>query len=172
AAELAALPVDVMITWSTSAVLAAKRATTAIPIVMAAIGDPVAVGAVPNLARPGGNVTGFSTQNYELEAKRLELLREIAPTARRIVALGNRGNPYSVVAMKLVSELAAAAGLQLQAVEGDAAHGVADVLTILRESRPDAVLMLAIPAFFPYRREIAEFMTANRLPAVYPFAEF
>ena len=172
AAELAALPVDLIMTWGTPAVLAAKRASTTIPIVMAAIGDPVGVGAVRSLARPGSNVTGFSTQNYELEAKRLELLHEIAPAATRIVALGNRANPYSVLAMKLVSGLAAAARLELQAVEGDAAHGIDDVLTRLRETRPDAVLILAIPAFFSYRREIVEFMAANRLPAVYPFPEF
>lgn len=172
ASELAALPVDLMVTWGTPALLAAKRASTTIPIVMAGIGNPVAVGAVSNLARPGGNVTGFSTQNFELEAKRLELLREVVPGAARIVALGNVANPYSVAAMKLVSDLAPKIGLQLRAVEGDAAHSINDVLAKLRESRSDAVLVLSIPAFFPYRRQIVEFMTSNRLPAIYPFSEF
>src|SRR5205807_1505596 len=94
AAELAALPVDLIMTWSTPAVLAAKRATTTIPIVMAAIADPVGVGAVASLARPGGNVTGFSTQNFELEAKRLELLREIVPNMVRVALLANTTNSY------------------------------------------------------------------------------
>ena len=107
AAELAALPVDVIVTWSTPAVLAAKRATTKIPIVMGAIADPLGVGAVTNLARPGGNVTGFSTQNFELEEKRLELLREIVPSATRIVAFGNSNNLYVTNAAKRLTALAA-----------------------------------------------------------------
>ncbi len=119
ATELAALPVDLIMTWSTPAVLAAKRASTTIPIVMAAIADPVGVGAVSSLARPGGNVTGFSTQNYELEAKRLELLREVVPGMTRVALLANASNPYAVTALQQ-----------------------------------------------------AEFMAANRLPAVYPFVEF
>src|SRR5260370_446058 len=77
AAELAAVPVDAILTWSTPAVLAAKRATTVIPIVIGAVGDPVRVGAVSGLARPGGNITGFSTQNLELDEKRFALLREL-----------------------------------------------------------------------------------------------
>jgi ABC-type uncharacterized transport system substrate-binding protein len=172
AAELAALPVDVMVTWGTPALLAAKEASRSIPIVMAGIGDPLAVGAVANLAHPGGNITGFSTQNYELEAKRFELLRELAPDATRIVALGNVGNPYSTAAMRLVGGLATTRRVQLTVVEGDAAHGIDDVLARLRAARPDAVQMLSIPAFFPYRRQIVELMATMRVPAIYPFPEF
>src|SRR5204862_232566 len=104
--ELAALPVDAIVTWSTPAVLAARRATTTIPIVMAAVADPIGIGAVASLARPGGNVTGFSSQNFELEEKRLELLRELAPAVARIVMLGNAGNAYSALALKRVTPLA------------------------------------------------------------------
>src|SRR6266446_1815740 len=79
AAELVAVPVDLILTWGTPAALAAKRATATVPIVMGAIGDPVAAGVVSKLARPGGNVTGFASQNLQLEEKRFELLRELVP---------------------------------------------------------------------------------------------
>jgi putative ABC transport system substrate-binding protein len=95
AAELTAIPVDAILTWSTPAVLAAKLASTRVPIVMGAIADPIGVGAVSSLAHPGGNVTGFSTQNFELEEKRFELLRELVPRMARIAMLGNAANPYS-----------------------------------------------------------------------------
>jgi putative tryptophan/tyrosine transport system substrate-binding protein len=172
AAELAALPVDVILTWSTPAVLAAKRASTVIPIVMAATADPVAIGAVSDLAHPGGNVTGFSTQNFELEEKRFELLRELVPGLGRLVMLGNAANPYSALAMRRIRDLAEAAGLSFKAVDIDAAGGVESGLDQLRRSRPDGVLVTAAPALFPSRKPIVEFMAANHLPAVYPFREF
>ena len=172
AAELAALPVDLIMTWSTPAVLAAKRATTTIPIVMAAIADPVGVGAVASLARPGGNVTGFSTQNFELEAKRLELLREIVPDMVRVALLANTTNSYVMAALPQVKAIAEASGLQADALALDIPADLDSGLVRLRQARPDGVLVLAAPAFFPLRRALAEFMTANRLPAVYPFPEF
>jgi putative ABC transport system substrate-binding protein len=79
AAELAAMPVDLIVTWGTPAALAAKQATTTIPVVMGAIGDPVSVGIVSNLARPDGNITGFAAQNVDLDGKRLELLKDLLP---------------------------------------------------------------------------------------------
>jgi putative tryptophan/tyrosine transport system substrate-binding protein len=173
AAELAALPVDAILTWGTPAVLAAKRATTTIPIVMAAVGDPVRVGAVSGLARPEGNVTGFSTQNFELEEKRFELLRELVPGLHGMVMLGNAAaNPYSALAAKRVNDLAAAAGLSFTAINIDAVGGLQNGLDEIRKRRPDGVLLMAAPALFPYRQAIVEFMAANRIPAVYPFREF
>jgi putative ABC transport system substrate-binding protein len=77
--ELVGLNVDVILTWSTDAVLAAKQATTTIPIVMGAVGDPLGIGIVTNLAHPGANITGFSSRAAELEAKRLQLLKELIP---------------------------------------------------------------------------------------------
>ena len=114
AAELVALPVDLILTWGTPAALAAKQATATIPIVMGAIGDPVAAGVVPSLAQPGGNVTGFASQSFELEDKRFELLRELVPGMTRVVMLGNVGNLYADLAMKRVEALAIAAGLSLK----------------------------------------------------------
>jgi hypothetical protein len=98
-AELIKLPVDVIVTWGTPAALAAIKATSSVPIVMSA-GDPVGAGLVASLARPGANVTGFSSQTAGREEKRLELLKELLPNLSRVVVLSNSTNPYSVVAPK------------------------------------------------------------------------
>jgi putative tryptophan/tyrosine transport system substrate-binding protein len=98
AAELIAIPVDVIVTWGTPAALAAKLATSTIPIVMGAIGEAVSTGVVSNLARPGGNITGFAALNVELEAKRLEVLKELLPHLSRVGMLVNVGNSLLRVA--------------------------------------------------------------------------
>jgi putative ABC transport system substrate-binding protein len=172
AAELVALRVDAIMTWSSPAVLAAKRATSTIPIIMGAIADPVGIGVVASLARPGGNVTGFSTQNYELEEKRLELLRDFVPRMIHIVLLGNTANPYVAVAAKHLQSLAESLGLKADALAMDAPQDLDVVLHQLTRTRPDAVLVIAAPALFPHRQMIVEFKAANRLPAIYPFREY
>jgi len=98
AAELVTLRVDLILTWGTPATLAAKQATSTIPIVMGSIGDPVTVGVVSNLAHPGGNVTGFVSQAFLIEEKRFELLHELVPGMTRVVMLGNIGNLYADLA--------------------------------------------------------------------------
>jgi putative ABC transport system substrate-binding protein len=172
AAELTALPVDAIMTWGTPAVLAAKRATATIPIVMGANGDPVGIGAVASLARPGGNVTGFSTQNLQLEEKRLELLRELVPGLGRVAFLGNVENPYIVAATKHLQTVAEAAGLLADAIALNVPFETEGGLARILRTQPDAVAVMASPALFPYRRPIVEFMAAHRLPAVYPYREF
>src|SRR5215469_7241408 len=106
AAEFVRRKVDVIVTSATEAVVAAKQATSVIPIVIAAAGDPVGTGLVASLARPGGNVTGLSIQQTDVAAKRLELLREIVPGLRRLAILGNVSGPAVVLDMR---EAAAAA---------------------------------------------------------------
>jgi ABC-type uncharacterized transport system substrate-binding protein len=171
AEELVRLRADAILTWGTPAVLAAKRATTTIPIVMATIADPVGVGAVSGLARPGGNVTGFSSQNFDLEEKRFELLRELVPDMRSLAILGNSANPYSRLAIKRLSDLSDAAGLRFEEVDLQAgAHESG--LDKLPRNHPDGALVAAVPALFPFRKPIVEFMAANRIPTVYPFREF
>jgi putative ABC transport system substrate-binding protein len=172
AAELVALPADLILTWGTAAALAAKRATATIPIVMGSVGDPVKAGIVSSLARPGGNVTGFSSQSLELEGKRLELMRELIPGLARVVMLGNTPNTYIDLAMDSVERLATAAGLKFDGVKVDSANGLSPGLDLVRKAHPDAVLVAAATAFFPYRKTIAEFMADNRLPAIYGFPEF
>ena len=172
AADLVSLPVDIIVTWGTPALLGAKQATSTIPIVMGSIGDAVTTGAVSSLAKPGGNITGFSAQNYELEAKRLELLRGLAPQAVRIAALANRGNAYTAAAMGSLRSIAVSSNVELLPIEAEATGGLDDALDKLRSSRADAVMMLSVPAFLPYRQKIIAFMAANRLPAIYPYTEF
>jgi putative tryptophan/tyrosine transport system substrate-binding protein len=174
AAELVALPVDLILTWGTPATLAAKEATATIPIVMGSIGDPVAVGVVPGLAHPGGNVTGFSSQSLALEEKRFELLRELVPGMPRIVMLGNIGNVYADLAMKRIEALADAAGLKFEGVKIDAVDGLESGFDALRRARPDGVLVATVPAFYTPRvyRPMVAFMAANRLPAIYFGREF
>jgi putative ABC transport system substrate-binding protein len=173
AAELVALPVDLILTWGTPATLAAKHATATIPIVMGSIGDPVTVGVVPNLTHPGGNVTGFSSQSFELEEKRFELLRELVPGMTRIVMLGNIGNLYADLAMKRIKTLVEAAGLKFEGVKIDAENGLESGLDAVRQARPDGVLVVAVPAFNTPRiyRPMVAFMAANRLPAIFAYRE-
>jgi putative ABC transport system substrate-binding protein len=172
AAELTAIPVDLILTWGTEATLAAKQATATIPIVMGSAGHPLKAGIVSNLARPGGNVTGFSSQSLELEGKRLELMRELLPGTTRVVMLGNTPNSYIDLAMDSVERLAAVAGLKFDAVKIDSVNGLGLGLDRVRNAHPDAVLVAAATAFFPYRKTIVGFMADNRLPAIYGFPEF
>ena len=111
AAEFVRLKVDVIVTYGTQSILAAKQATTIIPIVFALTGDPVATGLVASLGRPGGNLTGLSSQAADLGAKRLEILREAVPGLRRLAIMGNAGNPANVLDMARVHEAARILGL-------------------------------------------------------------
>jgi putative ABC transport system substrate-binding protein len=174
AAELVALPVDLILTWGTPAALAAKQATSQIPIVMASIGDPVAVGVVSSLAHPGGNVTGFSSQAFELEEKRFELLRELVPGMTRLAMLGNIGNLYADLAMKRIETLANAAGLAFERVRIDPGKDLESGLDAVRRVHPDAVQVAAVQHFYIPRvyRPMVAFMAANRLPAIYSTRQF
>jgi putative tryptophan/tyrosine transport system substrate-binding protein len=149
ASELVALPVDLILTWGTEAALAAKRATTTIPIVMGSVGDPVAARIVSSLARPGGNVTGFASQSLELETKRLEMMRDLLPGVARIVMLGNTPNRYIDLAMEKVGRAAAAAGLDFSPVKIASAKVLGLGLDEVRRAHPDAVLVAAAPGILP-----------------------
>lgn len=143
ASELAKLPVDVIVTSGTPAALAAKRATSTIPIVMASIGEAVSTGVVPNLARPSGNITGFTGLNLELEGKRLALLKELLPNLSRVGILANRANPLFDVSLQ---------------------H--------LDQARPDGVVVAADTSLLSKRREIAASLARSRLPTIYAFKEY
>jgi putative ABC transport system substrate-binding protein len=117
AAEFVRLNVDVIVTSGTPQVIAAKQATSVIPIVFATAGNPVGAGLVASLARPGGNVTGLSTQASDTAGKRLELLREVIPNLRRVAILANVGNPFSVLELGEAQAAARALGLEVNALE-------------------------------------------------------
>src|SRR5215475_5372649 len=118
AAELVRLKVDVLVAGGgTPTILAAKNSTSTIPIVFPTVGDPVALGIVASLARPGGNITGLTLMTPEFSGKRLELLKEVAPRTRRVVVLGQEANPFSAQDFKEMQVPASAMGLQLHHIE-------------------------------------------------------
>ena len=117
AAEFAQLKVDVIVAAGTPAILAARQATSVVPIVFVGAGDPVGTGLVASLPRPGGNVTGLSAQTTDTVGKRLELLRELMPGIRRLAIMGNVDNPVSVLEMREIGAACAALGLEADALE-------------------------------------------------------
>ncbi|MGC2712813.1 MAG: ABC transporter substrate-binding protein, partial [Pseudolabrys sp.] len=155
AAELVRVPVDVIVTWGTPASLAAKDATSEIPIIMTS-GDPVAVGLVPGLSHPRGNVTGFSTQAADLEGKRLELVGELLGRFSRVVVFSNPTNPYCVVAVESARLAAAALRVQLDVVEIAKDSDLDDAFLKVRSIRPDAILVVADPLLANLQPKIAE----------------
>jgi putative tryptophan/tyrosine transport system substrate-binding protein len=172
AAELAALPVDIIVTWGTPAALAAKQATTTIPIVMGAIADPVSIGIVSNLARPEGNITGFASLNADLEVKRLELLKDLLPRLARVGVLGNTANPFLEVALKNLRPTAEQLGVAIELVQVHNSDEVEGALIQLDRARPDAVLIPADNLLLTKRNEIAAGLNRSKLPAVYAIREF
>lgn len=172
AAELVALPVDIIVTWGTPAALAAKQATKTIPIVMGAIADPVSVGIVSNLARPEGNITGFSSQNADLEGKRLELLKDLLPRLNRVGILGNVTNPFLDVALNRLRPASERLGIAMEIVQIHNSDEVEGALIRLDRARPDAVLVPADNLLLTKRHQIAAALARSKLPTVYAIREF
>jgi putative tryptophan/tyrosine transport system substrate-binding protein len=172
ARELVALKVDVLLTVSTPAAIAAKQATATIPIVFTAVGDPVGAGVVPSLARPGANATGFSMLATELSAKRLEILREIAPNTSPVAMLWNDTNPGMVLRAHESERAAAALGLNIRS------YGVHDLVTFnpafdaIANAGGAAVLILVDPFTRLHRQRIIDFVAERHLPAIYESREF
>jgi putative ABC transport system substrate-binding protein len=172
AAELIALKVDLIFTWGSPAALAAKAATGTIPIVMGAIGTTVDNAVVTNLAHPGGNITGFSSQNIEIAGKHIGLLRDLVPGIGRIAILSNAANPTAAVGFKYAETAANAAGLTLDNIQIREASDLQTALPALGRAHPDAVSLIADTVLLAQRQRIVDFMMANRLPAIYPYPEF
>jgi putative tryptophan/tyrosine transport system substrate-binding protein len=172
AAELIGLVDVIYTTWGTGAALAAKQATTTIPIVMGAAGDPVVAGLVTSLARPGGNITGVSSLALELEGKRLELLKELLRKVSRVAVLWDSANPYSALAFKQEQIAAQALGLKLQPVRASAADAFAEAFAAISNERPEALVVHAYIATLRHRHQIVQFAAQKRLPAVYPLRDF
>jgi putative ABC transport system substrate-binding protein len=170
AAELVRRHVDVIIASGTPPVVAATNATRTIPIVFVASIDPVAAGVVANLARPGGNVTGFAAIYADLMGKRLELLREIIPGLSRVALMSHAKSPGNAEFIRRAELAAPALGLQLQVV---AVRDVGDFERAYHETRgASAVIQLDDVVFTTYRRQIVELAARNQLPVMYGFREF
>jgi putative tryptophan/tyrosine transport system substrate-binding protein len=170
--DLVGLNVDVILTWGTDAVLAAKEATTTIPIVMGVIGDPLGSGIVTNLARPGGNVTGCSLRAAELEAKRLQLLKELVPGLSRVAILFNPTNHYMPLALQSAQKGAQVLHVSLAVYEVHDTTTLDAAFVMLTKDRPDAFLVPADTFLVSQRSRIAQFAIANKLPSVYTFREY
>jgi len=172
AVELVRLKVDVIVTAGTLASLAAKHATTTIPIVMAAAGDPLGSGLVANLAQPIGNVTGLSLMSPDLGGKRLELLKELLPQISRVAVLWNSANPYPAHVFKETESAAQTLGIEVQSLEVRGPDDFNNVFEAVRQNHPDALIAVEDPLTNSYLSQIANFAAANKLPAIFGFREF
>jgi ABC-type uncharacterized transport system substrate-binding protein len=170
-AELIALKVDAIVTAGTPASLAVKNATTTIPLVMVAVGDPVATGLVASLARPGGNITGLTSISSEMEGKRLELLREVVPKVSHIAVLWNAASPIQVIEEGEVRAAARVLGIRMLSLGVRTREEIDDALATIIRERPDALLVLADRLFLHHRTRIMDFAAQERLPGVHAYRE-
>ncbi len=171
AAELVQLKVQVLVTAGSPGILAAKRATTTIPIVMAVGGDPVGAGFVASLARPGGNITGLSNLAEDLIAKLLELLKEAVPRASRVAVLSNPGNPAHAAFRREIQTAAQVLGVTLLPVEARAPNDYEGAFAAMGRERAGALVVLPDPMSLTERRRITDLAARSRLPAIYGFKE-
>jgi putative ABC transport system substrate-binding protein len=174
AAELVSLNVDVIVSGSTPAALATKNATRTIPIVMITTADPVTMGIVASLARPGANVTGVTFLGQELAAKRLELLKESVPGVTTVAVLSDPNFPETASAVKAMPGMARALGVQLQVHEILDPLGFEKAFTAMKSARAGAGALLVLTSimFLTHRRRIVDLATRNRLPTMYPLREY
>jgi len=172
-AEAVRHKVDVIVTAGTPAALAAKEGTRTLPIVMAAIGDPIASGVVSSVARPGGNITGSTSMTPEIDAKRLELLKELVPGASRIAILWNPANPGN---RPRIGEMKAAAKALRLTLEPIVDAGDGDQLKkgfgAIVAARSQALIMVSDRALLAHRDRIVDFAMKRRLPGLYAYREF
>jgi putative ABC transport system substrate-binding protein len=167
AAELVRLKVDVLVAANSSAAVAAKGATTTIPIVTLVVSDPVQLGLVASLARPGGNVTGLTSISDELWTKQLELLKEAAPKASRVAVLWNPDNPGHGPALKGIEVAARSLGMQPQLQQVQNPNEFVSAFEAMTKARADALLVVGDPLTSYHRARIADLAMKTRLPAIY-----
>jgi putative ABC transport system substrate-binding protein len=174
AAELVRLKVDLIVGAGTPAIMAANHATarTPIPIVMAFSGDPVQAGLVASLARPGGNITGLSSLATELTGKRLELLKEVLPKLSRVVVLFNPNDVDMRIRSREVDVPARKLGVLVHNLYVREPSDFENAFSVMTQSPPDALLMIADSFTFLHRRLVLDFTAKNRLPAMYELREF
>jgi putative ABC transport system substrate-binding protein len=171
AAEFVQRKVDVIVTHSAEPVIAAKKATSVIPIVFGVAADPVGTGLVASLARPGGNVTGLTNQQSDLAGKRLELLREALPRLRRLATMGNVGFPQAMVEMGEVQAVARTLGIEVAPLEIRRAEDIAPAFETLK-AQPDALYVAGDALVHTNRTRIITFSLSARLPTIVGIREF
>ncbi|MGD9923721.1 MAG: ABC transporter substrate-binding protein [Pseudorhodoplanes sp.] len=172
AAELVAERVDVIVTGSNPGALAAKSATRDIPVVFVTTGDPVAAGIVQSLGRPGGNLTGITLLGGELNAKRVELLKDMSGGLKDIAVLVNPGSPYTSEFNENRDRVARAFGVELHLAEARDASDIPGAFDRIKAVRAGALLVLADIIFVTHRQQIIDTAAAIGVPAMYPDRSF
>ena len=170
AADLVRLKVDVIVASSQSAVIA-RQATTAIPIVMPIITDPVRLGLVSSLAKPGGNATGFATQNDELPGKWLQLVKELFPRASRVAVIFHPSYDGGVQ-LKASEAAARSLGVRLQVLKAERRDDLAAAFAEIQKNRADALIVSSSPLFYVNRARLVALAATQRLPTIYHQSEF
>jgi putative tryptophan/tyrosine transport system substrate-binding protein len=171
AAEFVRLNVDIIVTLGAAAVIAAKQATSIIPIVFASAGDPVGTGLVASLAHPGANVTGLSSQGTDTAAKRIEFLREIVPDLRRLAILVNIGNPFGVLEAREAQAGARAVGLEAASFEIRQAGDITPAFEVLK-GHAEALYVVPDPLMNTNRVRVNTLALGLRLPSVHGLREY
>jgi putative ABC transport system substrate-binding protein len=169
--ELIGLNVDVIVTAGTPAALAVKKATTTIPCVMVAVGDPVGTDLVASLARPGRNMTGLTSIAPELEGKRLELLREVVPSVSSVAVMWNPANAYMHETMKEVDAAAAKLQIKVLSLQVRTVEELEQSFATIGAERPNALNVLADRLFLHNRGRLVDFAAQHRLPGVHAYRE-
>ena len=166
------LDVDVIVTGGTTAAKALKNATRTVPIVMAIIGDPVAVGLAQSLARPGGNATGFSILAPDLSGKRLQLLKEVLPGLSSVAVISTVTNPQSQIELKETQAAAKILDIVLYSIQVSDEVSVESAFDAIKQASAQAVIVLTDAILYSQRNKIASLAAANRLPGMYNFRGF
>jgi putative tryptophan/tyrosine transport system substrate-binding protein len=168
AAELVQLRVDVILTDGTSATQAAKNATQTVPIVMAAVNDPVASGFIASFKRPGGNITGLALLTSEIAGRRLQLLTEMVPDLARVAVLSNPLNPSDALLLKQTQAAAQSLGIELQVVEAPRPDKLESAFAAITTARASALIVLQDAMFFGQHPRIVAMAAVSRLPTLFP----
>jgi putative ABC transport system substrate-binding protein len=172
-AELLELKIDVLVSLLVPGIQAAKESTKTVPIVMVTTEDPVAAGLIDNLARPGGNVTGITRLTHELNGKRLELLKDLVPTASRVGVLIQTGSPPGARALKEYETAARALKVALQSVEVEIQSQNPDIQSTFREAVKGRVhALITTRQMLRYRKQIADLAINNRMPLMCDGSDF
>jgi putative ABC transport system substrate-binding protein len=168
AAELVQLRMDVILTDGTSATQAAKNATRTVPIVMAAVNDPVASGFIASFKRPGGNITGLALLTSEIVGRRLQLLTEMVPDLARVAVLSNPLNPSDALLLKQTRAAAQSLGIELQVVEAPTPDKLESAFAAITAARASALIVLQDAMFFGQHPRIIAMAAVSRLPTLFP----
>jgi putative tryptophan/tyrosine transport system substrate-binding protein len=172
AAELVAGTPDVLVVATTTVAVAAKKATSTIPIVALGPADPVQSGLVTSLARPGGNLTGLAPNQAEIAGKWLELLRALRPNAKTLIYLTDTANPGEMLVYRDLEQRARSLGLESQAMDGINAANVDRALASMQSRRADALVVATTASLLPQRRQIVDGAARLRIPAIYARREY